>query len=143
MDQACHSSWTAVTKTEALWAEKVNLYLNQVNTGYSKLEGAARGQPAAKWMIGVSIAGRWDRGSGSLISLDNWEAFLLGPVEPPSLPPRPQVCVVLVLRLGWLMRKDGCHRLAEWGFASSVEAIDMQCKTPHTLPITEYSSTCR
>lgn len=53
VDQACHSSWTAVTKTEALWAEKVNLYPDQVNTGYSRLEGAARGQPAAKWMIGV------------------------------------------------------------------------------------------
>lgn len=58
MDQACHSPWTAGTQTEALWAEKVNLYPDQVSEpredpGYARLEGVARGQPATKWMIGV------------------------------------------------------------------------------------------
>lgn len=51
--QVCHSSWTAVTQTGALWTEKVNLYPDQVpepreGTGYARLEGATRGQPTTK-----------------------------------------------------------------------------------------------
>lgn len=42
-----------MTKTEALWTEKVNLYPDQVNTGYSRLEGTTPSQPVTKWMIGV------------------------------------------------------------------------------------------